>query len=250
MMQLLLPSHAETIAQLARSRTLLAFDFDGTLSPLVPNRDEAGLRPRTRALLATLSELYPTAVISGRSRRDVTSRLRGCQVKYVIGNHGLEPGTDLRTARASLDAARSRLVSLASVTQGLDLEDKRYSLAVHYRRSRNRRAAELAIRRAVLGLAVPMRVIGGKCVVNLVPANAPNKGDALLSLRSKVGADTALYVGDDVTDEDVFRIDQPGRLLSVRVGRSASSAATYFLKGQREVDTLLTRLISFRTRMK
>ena len=56
-------------------------------------------------------------------------------------------------------------------------------------------------------------------------AGAPNKGDALLRLRTSDGAHTALYVGDDVTDEDVFRLDQPGRLLTVRIGKSLTSAA-------------------------
>jgi trehalose 6-phosphate phosphatase len=84
-------------------------------------------------------------------------------------------------------------------------------------------------------------------VVNLVPAAAPNKGDALLELRAQAGADTALYVGDDITDEDVFRLRQPGRLVSVRVGQSSSSSAAYFVRSQRDIDRLLMLLVSFRT---
>ena len=49
----------------------------------------------------------------------------------------------------------------------------------------------------------------GKLVVNVVPARALNKGDALIGLRTNERADTALYVGDDITDEDVFELDQP-----------------------------------------
>jgi trehalose 6-phosphate phosphatase len=84
-------------------------------------------------------------------------------------------------------------------------------------------------------------------VVNLVPERAPHKGDALLALRAKEGADTALYVGDDITDEDVFELDQPGRLLSIRVGQSKRSAAAYFLRNQREIDVFLDRLVKFRS---
>ncbi len=249
MKHLLLPAHIDALSGLAWSNTLLAFDFDGTLSPIVADRDAAGMRTRTRALFTTACHLFPTAVISGRSRQDVSSKLIGCGVKYVVGNHGLEPGTNLRKAKRSLDAARVCLAEFARSMAGIDVEDKEYSLSVHYRRTRNHRSANMAIRRVIKTMAMPMRVVGGKCVVNVMPADAPTKGDALLALRAKSKADTALYVGDDVTDEDVFQIDEPGRLLSVRVGRSSTSSAPYYLKAQREVDTLLSRLITFRSRI-
>jgi trehalose 6-phosphate phosphatase len=95
----------------------------------------------------------------------------------------------------------------------------------------------------VTSLPTPMRVVPGKLVVSIVPARAPNKGDAVLDLRSRERADIAIYVGDDATDEDVFRIDQPGRLLGIRIGEAQNSAAAYFLRSQREVDRLLRRLV-------
>ena len=55
-----------------------------------------------------------------------------------------------------------------------------------------------------------------------------------------------MYVGDDVTDEDVFRLDQPGRLFTVRIGRSKTSAARYYLRQQQEIDTLLEHLVALR----
>jgi trehalose 6-phosphate phosphatase len=129
---------------------------------------------------------------------------------------------------------------------GVDVEDKRYSLAIHYRRSRRKANAQRAIHQAVTELPGRMRMIPGKHVVNVVPQGAPNKGDALIQLRTLAQADTALYVGDDITDEDVFVLDQPGRLLTVRIGLSRSSAAAYFLRRQREIDTLLAKLSSVR----
>jgi trehalose 6-phosphate phosphatase len=131
--------------------------------------------------------------------------------------------------------------------QGVDVEDKRFSLAVHYRRSRRKRDARKAIYDTVNALPFRMRTIPGKLVVNVVPERAPHKGDALLELRAKEGADTAIYVGDDATDEDVFMLDQPGRLLSIRVGLARSSSASYFLRNQREIDALLARLARLRT---
>jgi len=53
-------------------------------------------------------------------------------------------------------------------------------------------------------------------------------------------------VGDDVTDEDVFKLDQPGRLLTVRIGESQSSSASYFLRNQHQIDRLLAMLVALR----
>jgi trehalose 6-phosphate phosphatase len=191
-------------------------------------------------------ELFPTAVISGRGRDDVLGRITGCEAKYVIGNHGLEPTAASAWTQSSLDEARASFERVAAQVPGVDVEDKRYSLAIHYRRSRSKRAALRAIHRVIGRLASPLRVIPGKYVVNLVPPGTPHKGDALVALRTLEKADTSLYVGDDATDEDVFRLDQPGRLLTVRVGRSVTSAASYFLKGQRDIDPLLRALIQHR----
>jgi trehalose 6-phosphate phosphatase len=91
-----------------------------------------------------------------------------------------------------------------------------------------------------------VRLIGGTQVVNILPSGAPHKGIAIGRERSRLKCDTAIYVGDDETDEDVFALDQPGQLLSIRVGRSRSSAAAYFIENQREIDELLRVLLRCR----
>jgi trehalose 6-phosphate phosphatase len=239
-------NNAELLVQLARSRALIAFDFDGTLAPIVAARDEAHLRATTSELFTRVCQLYPTAVISGRSRRDVSARLGSASIKYVVGNHGLEPGANLAEFEADVAQAQASLAAALAASVGVDLEDKRYSLALHYRRATNKPLARSTILAAVAALPVRMRVIPGKLVLNVVPERAPHKGDALLELRRVEQADTALYVGDDVTDEDVFELDQPGRLLSVRVGESRSSAAAHFIRDQSEMDRLLAALIAAR----
>jgi trehalose 6-phosphate phosphatase len=88
--------------------------------------------------------------------------------------------------------------------------------------------------------------MGGKLVVNLVPRGAPHKGMALERLRESLHCDTALYVGDDQTDEDVFALDDPGRLLTIRVGEKTTSRASFFLRDQACIDVLLERLLSLR----
>ena len=91
-----------------------------------------------------------------------------------------------------------------------------------------------------------MRTVPGKLVVNVLSAHAPDKGDALLNLKSLEQADVVLYAGDDATDEDAFQMDKSKRLLAVRIGRSRASAAGFFLRNQRETDRLLLELIALR----
>jgi trehalose 6-phosphate phosphatase len=236
----------ELLVQFAWSNVLIGLDFDGTLAPIVQRPEAARLRARTRALLVALATEYPVAVLSGRARSDVASRLEGVPIAAIVGNHGLEPGADLgaceeRVAR-SIPIVRGVLAS----DPGVEIENKTFSFAVHYRRSRTRRETLDRIRSAIALLGDGVRVVGGKLVVNVLPAGAPHKGMALMRLRAELGVDTALYVGDDVTDEDVFALDDPGRLLSIRVGHHARSRARYYVASQRAVDDLLEVLVSAR----
>jgi trehalose 6-phosphate phosphatase len=246
MKALLTRANQVLLDQLAWSNVLLAFDFDGTLAPIVANRHQAAMRARTAALFTAVCQRYPSAVISGRSKADVARRLNGAKVRYLIGNHGLEPGTRLGTFERQVVRAHPQLETALEGVAGIDIENKRYSLAVHYRRSREKARAREAIRRAVAALPDAMRIVPGKLVINVLPEAAPSKGDALLALRDRTDADVAMYIGDDVTDEDVFRLDQPGRLFTIRIGRSRASAARYYLRQQREIDVLLEQLVALR----
>lgn len=240
------PRHVEVLHRFAWSNVLVGLDFDGTLAPIVARPGDAQMRARTRALLGALAERYPVAIVSGRGRRDVSARLDGVRVDAVVGNHGLEPSADAERCKQTVHRWLPRLRGALEALAGVQIEDKTYSLAIHYRRSRQRRTAIATIRRALEALPGHPRVVGGKLVVNVLPEGAPHKGVAMLRLRDELGADTALYVGDDVTDEDVFAIDDPGRLLGIRVGRDARSRAPYFVQSQRALDALLEVLVSLR----
>ena len=125
------------------------------------------------------------------------------------------------------------------------VEDKGFSVAVHYRQARQRNST----RRAVLSAARSLknvRLVGGKLVVNFLVPDAPHKGLALERERSHFACDTVIFLGDDETDEDVFQIDRPGQLLSIRVGRKRTSAAPYYIRNQAEVDRVLETLIAVR----
>lgn len=125
---------------------------------------------------------------------------------------------------------------------GVELEDKTYSLSVHYREAEDPLAAHEALSAAVATLR-GVRIVPGKQVVNLVPARGANKGDALAAIMAKEQARHALYIGDDATDEDVFEHAIAAHVVSVRVGKSKSSSAQYYLQGQWEIDHLLQALL-------
>lgn len=227
------------LSRLMKQTVLLAFDFDGTLAPIVTNRDRAFMRVRTQRLFVKLCEQYPCAVISGRSKDDVSDRLGDSKVKYVVGNHGVESDEGVDEGIGDIAWASPALEKLAAEVPGVELEDKRYSFAVHFRKAKP--GAEALILEAIEKLPKRVKVIPGKQVVNVVPLHSRDKGQALLELCEDEGADAVLYVGDDVTDEDVFKL---ARVLTVRVGQSRTSAASYYLKDQREVDVLLALLVS------
>jgi len=247
MRQLLAKANREILEQYASSRTLLALDFDGTLAPIVDDPRRAAMRPTTRRLLRDAALVYPCIVISGRARADVARRVGRARVVDVIGNHGMEHGRVPAGAGRKVRLWTRRLLEELGGVQGVAIEDKGASLAVHYRGSRQKKRARARIFDAAQRLG-DVRLIGGKDVVNVLPAGAPHKGLALERARTRLGCDTAIYLGDDDTDEDVFSLDQPGRLLAIRVGRRAASAAAYYLRSQREVDRLLRRLVSLRPR--
>lgn len=229
----------------AWSNVLLAFDYDGTLAPLVSAPERAAMRPSTRRLLRRASQLYPCVAISGRARTDALSRLRGVEICRVVGNHGAEPSSGgaamRRRVRQWLPVLKARL----SGRRGVRIEDKGFSVAVHYRQARDRSATRRAILAAARSLD-DVRIIGGKLAVNLLVPDAPHKGLALERECAHFACDTAIYVGDDDTDEDVFQLDRPGRLLSIRVGRKRTSAAPYYIRNQAEIDRLLQTLVALR----
>jgi trehalose 6-phosphate phosphatase len=237
--------NAPLLAAFGRGSVVLAFDYDGTLAPLTANRDRARMRATTSRLLQRLALLYPCVVISGRALADVSRRVRHVPLRCVFGNHGLEPvmnGTRPRPAtRLWLRHLRERLAA----EPGVVIEDKVHTLTVHYRAARNRPRALASIGEAAEGLA-GVRVVHGALAVNFLPRGGANKGVAVRRAMDLVGCRTALYVGDDGTDEDAFASVDARRLLAIRVGASRASMARYHLPAQADIDALLSALIDLR----
>jgi trehalose 6-phosphate phosphatase len=235
---------------LGAADTLLAFDFDGTLAPVVRDPSNARMRPTTAGLLGRLARRYPCAVISGRARDDVARLLAGCDVRYVVGNHGIEWGDEASDRSAELatrvTAWRNELAGVVEKLPGAVLEDKVLSLAVHLRNVRAT-PADLEVLRAAAVRLEGARVFGGKHTVNVVPAGLPGKGHALARIMALAAARRAVFVGDEVTDEDAFAAAGSLPVLTIRVGCRGESRAAWCLRSQREIDPVLETLITLRS---
>lgn len=243
---------SERLDQVIRPGMLCAFDFDGTLAPIVTEPHKAEVSLAILGRLHMLCASTPVAVITGRSLADVRARLDFAP-GFVVGNHGLEgvPGREDCSAHyretclaweQDLQAALAVLAARDATCAGIWVENKTYSLSVHYRLARDHGQAEAELAALFARLAPAPHIINGKCVFNLLPPGAANKGTAFDQLLRVSGAPTALYVGDDVTDEDIFRLQLP-QLLSVRIERSPDSAAECYLDQQRDMVQLLDELI-------
>ncbi|WP_218110068.1 trehalose-phosphatase [Oligoflexus tunisiensis] len=220
---------------------LLSFDFDGTLAPIVPDPEDAKVSPKTDDYMRSLYENTAIVVISGRSRPDLLKRLP-FKVDFAIGNHGLE---GLPSSTGSLEIAADmtrqwyeKLKPSLAKTPGVVIENKSFSLAIHYRQATDKRKIKLKLLELASSLIPAPRILLGKYVVNLVASGAPHKGVALLELMLRTGKRSAIYVGDDENDEDVFRLGEES-LLTIRVGEDQGSAALYYLKNQAEIDRML-----------
>ncbi|MEC8736665.1 MAG: trehalose-phosphatase [Planctomycetota bacterium] len=230
---------------------LVATDYDGTLSPIVDNPDDAKpVRESIIALraLATLSGTH-CAVISGRSLSDLAnlSSLDG-QI-MLVGSHGSEFDQDfVRTLTDEQVLLRQRILDemhrIAAEDKRFHIETKPASIAFHYRNVADEKA-EKAVSDLLAGAATwdDVRVKSGKKVIELAVVHT-SKGDCIDALRHRVGATAVVYFGDDITDEDAFvRLHGPD--VSVKVG-TGDSAATFRIHDPTEVARRLARLASAR----
>ena len=242
------PDGQRALQALVARKPLLAFDFDGTLAPIVARPDDACVPAGVLQRLIGLAAWRPVAVVTGRAVADVQARL-GFDPAYVVGNHGAEDprmaATASRVSQVGLQMARESLAKHAQhlLDAGVTAEDKGVSLALHYRLAPDQAKALATIDSVVAGLGGALETFGGKCVVNLVAAGAPDKGDAVQRLVHESASDAAFFAGDDVNDEAVFELAPP-HWLTVRVGHDArASKAQYFLESQEKMAKLLQQML-------
>lgn len=228
----------EIILKFLQKNPLLAFDFDGTLAPIVRSRTKARMRAGTRKLLRELTRSYTVGIVTGRSVRDAKAKCRGAGRLLYVGNHGAEVNGRRFGSPAKVRAWKRHLAQALLSIQGIDIEDKTFSLSVHYIKSKDKARAREAILAALSSLK-GAKIVSGKNVFNVVDPKAPGKGGGLLRLMKQTGHRRAIFVGDDVTDEDAFRLNRR-KVLSIKIGERRGSRAKLFLKSQREIDRLLS----------
>ncbi len=235
---------------------LVALDFDGTLSPIVARPEDAALLPAAAAALRRLAARSDTvvAIVSGRGLDDVRERV-GLAGIYYAGNHGFEiegPAVDrvhpaAAEARPALEAAAAALARSLADEPGTEVEDKGWTLSIHYRRAQ-REGAEARVRAAVSGAAARtgLRVTEGKKVFEVRPDVDWDKGAAtrfLLDTVAPDGALPAIFVGDDRTDEDAFVVVRDlGGGIVVAHEPPPETAASSWLAGPPEVAELIREL--------
>ncbi len=235
------------LAAAMQQRPLLAFDFDGTLAPIVTRPEEARISQAVAARLKALASHLPLAIVTGRTVADVRGRL-GFEPHYIMGNHGAEDPLDPAPAAACARAMaplreqlRARHTELTAA--GVVIEDKGASLALHYRMSRDRESALSLINEVLLPTAGDWRVFGGKMVVNVSHRDAPDKAHAVHALVARCGAACAVFAGDDVNDEPVFE-SAPPHWLTIRIGLAEQgSQARFYLDSPNEMAMLLERML-------
>lgn len=249
--------------QIASAERLFLFlDYDGTLAPIAEHPSKARLSARTRRLLKEFTH-HPgicVALVSGRSLRDLKQMVRLPGLLY-IGNHGLElQGPKLRYVHPVARESRPLLQRLARLLKrtlssipGAWVEDKGFTLSVHYRSVAPDRL--LLVENKFFEVVGPylekqqVRVTEGKRVLEVHPAPRWTKGTAIrwFLTRRMASADNKrilpIYIGDDQTDEDAFEVLKP-QGITVRVGSSSRvSQAGYTVKSSQEVQEFLQRIL-------
>ena len=213
-------------------------DIDGTLLDLAPTPREVWVPP---GLATTLHRLLQKtsgalALVSGRSLNDI-DLIFAPELFPAVGGHGAEMriSTDneaVATHAPPMDKElKGRLAAIAKLSPGILLEDKGYSLALHYRLAPH---AEKAIYEAVSLIRAelpnaPIEVLPGKCVCEIKHSGF-NKASGVLELMTHepFKGRRPIFIGDDVTDESVFAILPDLRGLAFSVGRRAQGVAHHF----------------------
>lgn len=238
----------EALRSVVNRPMLYAFDFDGTLTGISPDRGGVKLSPSTHEWLRELGARAPCAIVSGRALSDLAPRVNGA-VPFLIGNHGLEsPLTPVDTlslaARVCLGWMTQVDMDLAQPLKdvGVEVENKGYTLTFHYRGADEPAGVQSALALLLTRLNPAPRLIFGKATVNVLPPGSTRKGEAALALMVHLRRAGLFFVGDDETDEDVFALKE-GLIMGVRVGCQPESRAQYYVKHQSEIEEVIRFLV-------
>lgn len=259
-----LPSAIERfdeITERAREKRVVVFlDYDGTLTPIVDRPELAVLSNSMRNILKELAKTKTVVIISGRDREDVEALVALDDMIYA-GDHGFDiSGPDGKSIRHEegagfepiLQAAGEQLHLMLDAIGGILIESKKASIAVHFRLVAPDDVEQVvsAVEEALRNND-NLRLTKGKKVLEILPRIEWDKGQAEQWLCSALGLEPqnslTIYLGDDVTDEDAFKVLK-GHGIGIRVVDIDSdeadrpTAADYCLRDPTEVGQFLSAL--------
>jgi trehalose-phosphatase len=239
----------------------LFLDCDGTLTPIVDTPDKAIILPETKRLLYSLSQKKncKIAIISGRALVDIKKKI-GLKNIIYSGNHGFQiEGPKIKHEMAVplgykkiLERIKIQLKEKLSGAKGVFVEDKKLSLALHFRLADRQQLPfiKTIFHESVILYLVrnKIKIRPGKKILEVMPPVHWDKGKIVLWLLarqealSKSGKIIPIYIGDDATDEDAFKALK-NRGLTVFVGHTGSSQAKYYVKNVKGVYELLKYIL-------
>lgn len=252
------PQYYKTPQEIFSSNKKLVFflDYDGTLTKIVDRPELAIINSKMRQLVEKLSKKFTTAIVSGRMREDV-QRLAGVEGIFYAGSHGFDifgEGVALvqPKAKETIPLVKKIIEQLKDALSGIDgviIEEKKFSVAVHYRLVKE--SDQLSIIRNFVEKIVKeneqLRLMDGKMVFEILPAIDWNKGKAVRWIMKALNLfwedNIVFYIGDDTTDEDAFRAVKSRGIGILVSEEDKSSAALYKLNSPDEVSEFFSKLI-------
>ena len=260
----LLPSafldNSKFYEQIANKTIVLFFDYDGTLTPIVKKPEDAILSGEMKDVLKQCAEGFTVAVVSGRDMDNVKSLVDIDGIIYA-GSHGfrisgpdglyLEHENSLEMT-PKFDHIENELNIALINSKGVQIERKRYAIAIHYRNAPEEDLPAITQKvESIIALHHGFKKGEGKKVLEIKPDIDWHKGKAIIWILEKLGfADNPdiipIYIGDDVTDEDAFRsIKNSG--IGILVGfHDQPTAAAFHLKSVYQVKLFLENLLKIK----
>ena len=251
-------------SRLGGSPLVVMLDVDGTLAPIVARPEDAAVAPITRAILEKLVAMPNVylVLVSGRAASDANAIVRVPGV-WTVGNHGfeivsptgeLETDPDLADQSAAIAQAARELEPLVARVTGAKLENKRWTLSVHYRLAARDAVPPLRAEVERIAMGLRLRMTDGKEIVEVRPVANIHKGTAVVLLGERLHAfdkhASVVFVGDDRTDEDAFRSLRARfpRAVTIRVDESGedTTAAEIRLRDPAAVHDFLDWLAARR----
>jgi trehalose 6-phosphate synthase/phosphatase len=226
------------------NKRLILLDYDGTLVPFYKNADDAKPDPELLQIIKQLSSNVhnKVVIISGRDGKTLEKWLGHLPVD-IVAEHGAEYkeyGKSWITSKLLNNSWKKEiykeLYHYSNSIPGTFIEEKAYSIAWHYRGAENAKPNELNKRLHKLISSPELEILQGNKVIEIKNSTI-NKGVAANKWISKTTYDFILAIGDDTTDEDMFRV-MPPNAITIKVGQN-DSCASYRLESYVQVRDLL-----------